>query len=62
MVDFNCVNCENIISRDLDTFAGFVTCPACKKRTAVFVLNKKLVTTDYDIAQIKEILSKKEIR
>lgn len=62
MLDFECVNCGKKISRDLDTFVGFVRCPVCNKRTAVFVKDKKLITTDYDMAQIREILSKKEVR
>lgn len=65
MVDFECVHCENVISRDLDTFAGIVRCPKCKKTMRVFVRNNKLITTDYDLddtAQMTEILSKKEVR
>lgn len=62
MVDFECVHCGNIISMDLDTVAIIVKCPNCNKKVAVFVLNKKLITTDYDIDYIMEILSKKEVR
>ncbi len=65
MVDFECVHCGNIISRDFDIFAGIVRCHKCKKTMRVFVKNKELITTDYDLddtAQMREILSKKEVR
>ena len=57
MVEFDCIHCGKKISRDFDTFADFVICPACNEKTAVFVKDGELITTDYSNDDIREILS-----
>lgn len=65
MVDFECLHCGNEITRDFETFVGVVRCSNCSKTMWVFVKDRQLIATDYnwhDVAQVNEILSRREVR
>jgi phage FluMu protein Com len=57
MVEINCINCGKDFTRDYDIYYGVVKCPECNKNMNITVINKKIISINYDTFQQVQDLS-----
>ena len=57
MVEINCIYCGKDFTREYDVYSGIVKCPECNKNMNIAVINKKIISINYDSLQLVQDFS-----